>query len=292
MDYYPFVAETRRPDYTPPGGACDSQFHVFGPDSRYPVRPDSAYTMPSATFEAARRLHETLGIERGVIVQSTTYGTDHSALLDALTEAGPNYRGCAVINDDVSDAYLDRLHDAGVRGARFNFLKALNMCPSAETFSRTIDRIAERGWYAKMQPGKAGITEFASYFEHLDMPVVIDHLGRCEFGDAFPGPVARFLLDRLEKGNFWLMLSNGHKQSVSGAPWDDAARVIRTFVDAAPERVIWASDWPHPLSPQPVPNDADLLELLHRSVGDDALMHKILVDNPAQLFGFDSSTGA
>ena len=157
--YLPFDPNPRRPIKPPPPKTVDSQFHVLGPLDKYPIRPGAAYQMPSATWEAALRVHKTLGIERGVIVQTTTYGADHSVVLDALAAMGPNYRGCAnaLVFAEANDAYLAKLHDAGVRGARFSFRQELGAVLSDQDFARAIARIRELGWYAKIQPEKDGI---------------------------------------------------------------------------------------------------------------------------------------
>jgi predicted TIM-barrel fold metal-dependent hydrolase len=244
--------------------------------------------MPSATIEAALKMHSTLGIGRGLIVQSTAYGTDHAVLLNALAAAGPNYRGCAIINDTVSDQELEALRKAGVVGARFNFLKSLNMLPSRESFRRTIARAAELGWVVKMQPSSEGVAEYSPWFDDIGIPVIVDHLGRVEFDRVNHGPNMKTLLNLLERGNFWVMLSNGHKWSKQCSPWDDVVPVVRTIAEKAPDRMIWATDWPHPVSTSPVPNDADVLELFYRCFPEPELRRKILVDNPTKLFGFNT----
>lgn len=286
-EYYPFDPNTRQPSEPAPSGACDCQFHVFGPSEKYPPSKSAAYKMPSATIDAALKMHRTLGIERGVIVQSTVYGTNHSALLDGLAAAGPSYKGCAVINDSVSDRELEALRAAGVVAARFNFLRSLNLMPTRATFERTAARAAELGWILKMQPSAEGVAEHASWFEDTDVPVIIDHIGRVRFDQAGQDPNMQTLLRLLDRGNFWVMLSNAHKWSKQGYPWDDAVPVLRTLAEKAPERMIWATDWPHPVSTSPVPNDADILDLFYRCFPEPGIRKQILVDNPARLFGFD-----
>lgn len=287
--YLPFDPAPRAPKIAPPPNACDSQFHVFGDPAIYPVRPGAAYEMPQATFAEARRMHATLGLTRGVIVQATTYGTDHRIVLDALAQAGPNYRGCAVgaVLLEADDATLARLHDAGIRGARFNFLRTVNLLPDTAAFARAVARARELGWYIKVQPGADGMLDSAPFYEDLDLPVVIDHMGRPNLAETVAGPTVSKVLELLAKGNFWVMLSNGHKISRLGAPWQDAVPLARAYIEAAPDRVIWGSDWPHPLSTKAPPNDGDLFDLLCRYAPDEAERHRILVDNPARLFGFD-----
>ncbi|MDP3619760.1 MAG: amidohydrolase family protein [Ramlibacter sp.] len=289
-DYFPFDPNPRAPKRMPPPGTIDSQFHVLGPADKYPIRPGAAYEMPTATWEAARRVHDALGISRGIVVQTTTYGADHSVVLDALEALGSGYKGCAnaLVFDSADDAYLQKLHDAGIRGARFSFRQALGAVLSREAFDRAVGKIRELGWYMKVQPEQNGIAESAHWFENLDIPVLIDHMGRA---DAALGPdrdpsIAK-IRELLDRGNFWVMLSLGEKISKLGAPYDDAVPLARALIDAAPERCVWASDWPHPVSKQQPPNDADLLELCYRYVRSDRELQAILVDNPARLFGYD-----
>lgn len=286
--YFPFDPNPRRPRTPPPPNSCDSQFHVFGPAEKYPVRPGAAYEMPSATWEAALRMHKALGIERGVIVQPTTYGADHQCTLDALAALGPNYKACAnaIVLSERDEAYLGRLHDAGVRGARFT-RQGLGIALSPKVFDDAIARVKELGWYAKFQPEPGGIAEQAAMFENLQLPVLIDHMGRPNTAAGKDDPSLARLLALLQQGNFWVMLSLSEKISKQGYPWDDVVPIARACIEAAPDRVIWGSDWPHPVSTAQPPNEADLLELLYRFAPEDATLRKILVDNPAAFFGFD-----
>jgi predicted TIM-barrel fold metal-dependent hydrolase len=274
----------------PPPKSIDSQFHVLGPVEKYPIRAGAAYQMPSATWEAALRVHKALGIERGIIVQTTTYGADHSVVLDGLAAMGPNYRACAnaLVFVEADDSYLAKLNAAGVGGARFSFRKELGAVLSDKDFERAIARIRELGWYAKFQPEKDGIVGNLDKIRALDVPVLIDHMGRPDPLRGKDDPNLRAVLDLLAKGNFWVMLSLGEKTSKAGAPWDDVIPIARAYIEAAPDRCVWASDWPHPVSAVQPPNDADLLELLYRYAPDDAELEKILVTNPAKLFGFDN----
>lgn len=287
--YFAFDPHPRTPARLPPALSCDSQFHVLGPADRYPVRPGAAYEMPSATWQAAQRMHQALGITRGIIVQPTTYGADHSATLDGLAALGPNYKACAnaVVLNERDDAYIDQLHRAGVRGARFT-RQGLGLSFSAADFARTAARVKELGWYAKVQPEPEGMAHQAAMFEHLDIPVLLDHMGRPDPRLGANDPTLRKVIDLLKRGNFWVMLSLSEKISKQGPPWDDVLPIAHALLEAAPDRVVWASDWPHPVSTKQPPNEADLLELLYRMVPDDALLQKVLVDNPAQLFGFDA----
>ncbi|OYY07691.1 MAG: 2-pyrone-4,6-dicarboxylate hydrolase [Rhizobiales bacterium 35-68-8] len=286
-DYLPFDPHPRAPRTLPPPRACDSQFHVFGDPAVYPVRPGAAYEMPSATIETALRLHATLGLSRGVIVQATTYGADHRIVVDALKVAGPNYRGCAnaAVFTSASDEDLADLHAAGIRGARFS-RQGLGISLSAQEFERALAQVKALGWYVKIQPEASGVADQVAPFTALDVPVVIDHMGRPDILNWRDDPSFHKVLDLLKRGNFYVMLSLGEKISRAGAPWADVAPLARAYIEAAPDRVIWGSDWPHPVSVKQPPNDGDLFELfLSYTAGEDEV-RRILVDNPARLFGF------
>ncbi|MEO8117815.1 MAG: amidohydrolase family protein [Rhodoferax sp.] len=292
-DYLPFDPHPRAPVPLPPPLSCDSQCHVFGPREKYPVRPNAAYEMPTATWCVARALHATLGIERGVVVQATTYGADHTVVLDALeglNAGGPRrYMGCAnaAVLSERDDAYLQKLHDAGVRGARFT-RGGLGISLSAAEQMRAFARLKELGWYVKVQPEPGGIAGQLATFEALDVPVLFDHMGRADpsLGDADPSLVR--MLELFQRGNFWVMLSLSEKISKTGAPWDDVVPLAQRLIAAAPHRCVWGSDWPHPISVKQPPNEGALLELLYRFAPDAVTRRKILVDNPAHFFGFET----
>ncbi|MCU6618779.1 amidohydrolase family protein [Achromobacter sp. 77] len=286
--YQAFNPNPTAPAYRLPPGSCDSQFHVFGPADRYPVRPGAAYEMPSATIETALGLHRLLGIQRGVIVQATTYGADHQVVLDGLAAAGPSYRGCAnaVVLAECDDAYIQKLHDAGVRGARFT-RQGLGISMAPEVFDRAIARIRELGWYAKFQPEPDGMMAQAAQFQNLEIPVLLDHMGRADPSAGAADPTRRLLESLLSRGNFWVMLSLTEKISRTGEPWDDVIPLAQALIAANPDRVVWGSDWPHPVSVKATPNEGRLLDQLARYAGDQDTLRKILVDNPEHLFGFD-----
>lgn len=286
--YLPFDPEPRPPKLPLPPLSCDSQFHVLGDPQAYPVRPGAVYEMPSATVERALRMHATLGIGRGVIVQPTTYGADHRVTLDGLAVAGPSYRGCAnaVVFNEADDACLARLHDAGIRGARFT-RQGLGVALAADALERALARTAELGWYVKVQPEPEGFAESAHLYDKVKGPVLIDHMGRPDAAQGPNGPTVAKIVSLLGRGNYWVMLSLTEKISKTGHPWDDVIPIARALIEAAPDRVVWASDWPHPVSVKQPPNEGDLADFLFRCTSE-AERRRILVDNPAELFGFSS----
>jgi predicted TIM-barrel fold metal-dependent hydrolase len=281
--YLPFDTNTRAPKEPPPPNSCDSQFHISG--EAYKTRPGATYHSAGATYEAARKMHKALGIDRGIIVQSTVYATDHSIVVDALKALGPNYKAIGVIDDTLSDSDLADLKKSGVCGVRFSFGKRLNLIPSPELFARSAARCRELGWVLKINLPEEGLAPLVPTIKGLkDQPIVVDHMARVR-GAGDPNLAA--MCDLLRQGNVWLMMSNGHR--VSTRPdFNEAVEVGKEYVKTNPDRLIWGSDWPHPLHEEFMPNDADLLELFYRYVDDAAIRRKILVENPAKLFGFSA----
>ena len=228
-DYHSFDPVPRPPAVRPPPLACDCQFHVFGPPERYPVRPGAAYQMPTATIERALAMHRTLGIERGVIVQATTYGADHQVVLDALAAAGPDYRGCAnaAVLIDRDDAYIERLHEAGVRGARFS-RQSLGIALSAAD-AATRFRPARRTRLVRQGPARGR----RHRGEHRGLRTA----ARCRYcWITWAGPIRRKgaadpslkkVVELLGRGNFWVMLSLSEKISRTGEPWNDVVPIAR-----------------------------------------------------------------
>jgi predicted TIM-barrel fold metal-dependent hydrolase len=284
--YSKFRQDTWKPEAPPPPGSCDCQVHVFGDPTKYPLRTGGAYAPPSdATIDAATRMHHTLGLNHGVVVQASVHGTNHTILLDALAKAGRRYRGIAIIDDAVSDEELGRLHDAGVRGARFNFWKQLNIAPTPAGFLCQVDRIKEYGWHAKVHCAGEEWLELRELLAKVKIPVVIDHMGHPDLKRGLDQPMVRVLLDLLKSENWWVTISNADRFSAAEHGWGDALPLAQRFIEAAPDRAIWCTDWPHVQYTKPMPNDAELLDFLCRAAPDAEQRRKILAANPARLFG-------
>ena len=272
-----------------PAGACDCQIHIFGDDATFPPRhKNPLYPTPAATIDDAQAMHGALGIERFCIVQATVYHTDHSLILDVLSRLPRDrVRAVAVIEEDVTDAELQRMHDAGFRGARFNFQKKFGLVPSFSAFHKMVERIHAMGWFAKVFVGPSELPEVAPELAKTPATIVLDHMCRLDFGLGPDQPMLKHLLEALKREQTWVMLSNGHRSSVLGAPWDDAVPFGRALFRAAPDRCIWGTDWPHVMQPVGSIDDAALVGLLRRYLDhDEDALKKVLVDNPARLFGF------
>jgi predicted TIM-barrel fold metal-dependent hydrolase len=289
---------TAMPEHLPKN-SCDAHLHVFGDATRYPVgNPHALYQPPrDCTFDAMQALHDAMGIERAVLVQPTIYGSDHSLLHDILKAAPKDrYRGVAIVNDSVTDAELARLHGVGVRGARFNFGGDFKLAPSVESFRRTLARVREIGWFVKVFGFGDDFLSVEAELRRIEIAAVIDHLAGPDVRRGTSAPVIRLMLDLLKNGNWWVSLSNGDVRSQAGYPWDDAVAFGRLFYEAAPDRCMWGTDWPHVhrfirpdknhQSSHGLDHELRLVALLDRYVPDRAARDRVLVDNPARFFGF------
>jgi 2-pyrone-4,6-dicarboxylate lactonase len=234
-------------------------------------------------------MHQVLGVQRGVIVQASGYGTDHEVLIRALAVAGANYRGVAIINDATTDAELERLNDVGVRAARFSFASFLKIAPTPDEFLRGVARVREMGWHIKVFTVGDDLLEHAAVFDKLDLPIVFDHMGFPESERGLQQPAFQCLLDLARNGDRWVTISNGDRRSVKGYPWDDIIPFAHALIEAAPDRLLWCTDWPHLTYEKAMPNDAALLDFIFRCSPKETVRRKILVDNPAMLYGFEKT---
>ncbi len=266
-----------------PALACDAHCHVFGPASRFPYSAVRRYTPEDKPKEVLAALHATLGLERAVIVQASCHGTDNRAMIDALISEPTRYRGVAMIDDTTPESELAVMQEAGVRGIRFNFIKALGGAPDMGVFHRAADRVRPLGWHMVMQLQGDGVLEMAPVIRALDMPVVIDHMGRVDPALGTDGPAFRALLDLLGDPRIWVKLSGIER--MTRAPFTEALPFARALFQAAPDRVLWGTDFPHPNLTTPV-DEGELLNLIPSFAPTPADRQRLLVDNPARLYGF------
>ncbi|SFD65006.1 amidohydrolase family protein [Paracidovorax konjaci] len=287
----PHSAGVNRPVRTLPPLACDSHMHVF--DARFAASPHWPRTPPDAPVAAYRRLQQRLGTARAVVVTPSTYGTDNACTLDALDQLGDGARGVAVVGEGATDAELDRLHACRVRGLRVNFVSPQSWGETTPAMLATLARKASRlGWHIQVFAHPEQIVALAPLLRTLPVPLVIDHLGRIDPAEGTCGPAWGVLRGLLDGGNTWVKLSGAYMRStVHGAGRHaDTLPLGRALVQAAPERLVWGSDWPHTTEAPGTVNDADLLDLLRDWAGSDAAMDGILVRNPALLYGFDADS--
>lgn len=268
-----------------PTGACDAHCHVFGPVARFPFSPDRTYTPEDAGFDDLLALHDHLGIGRGVIVQASCHGTDNAALLDALRRGGGRYAGVAMVADDVTDDELARLHDAGVRGVRFNFVAHLGGPPALDRLRRCVDRIRPLGWHLVVHLDAADLQAQLGLLRSLPLAVVIDHMARMTSAQGPASGPFRDLLGLLADDRFWVKISCADRFSSGGPPYDDMAPMVDAVMAVAAERVLWGTDWPHPNVAIP-PDDGGLVDLVGRLLPTSEQRRMVLVDNPARLYPF------
>ena len=278
-----FLARRRRPRFQLPPGACDAHCHVFGPAARFPYAPNRRYTPPDAPKEMLRALHDHLGVARAVIVQASCHGTDNAAMLDAIASDPARYRGVAIVDDGFTEADYDALHAGGVRGVRFNFVKHLGGAPDMGVFARVIDRIKARGWHVVLHLDAPDIAPLSAMIRQLPLPFVIDHMGRVPAAAGLDQPGLRALIELSRLENCWIKVCGAER--IAMPPYDQAVPIARALVEAAPERVLWGTDFPHPNATHEA-DEADLVDLVPRYAPDALAQRRLLVDNPARLYGF------
>jgi len=282
----PHSVGTDRPAPALPAGACDSHMHIFDP--RFAASPHWKRQPPHAEVAAYRLLQQRLGTSRTVVVNPSTYGTDNACTLDALAQLGEQARGVAVVAEDVAGDELDRLAAHRVCGLRVNFVTPQSWGVTTPRMLTTLARkVARLGWHIQVFVHPEQLVELEPVLAALPVPLVIDHMARidpAEGANAAAFTVARRLLDG---GNTWMKLSGVYMRSRDGAPaYRDAFALGRALVEAAPERLVWGSDWPHTTETPGTVDDAALANVLASWCGDEAVRTRILVDNPAKLYGF------
>ena len=261
---------------------------MFGPADRYALSPDRSYTPPvEANIEAYRAMAETLGLERMVIVHPTAYGTDHACTIDAIESFGRRRaKGVAVINDSFTEAAVRELDRQGFCAARVNSVTS-NGTP-LDQLGSVARLIAPLGWHVELYTLPGGLAVLEQTLPSLPVPVVIDHMGRIRTDRGTDSPEFQTLLRLLDSGRVWVKLC-GYRSSVQGPPYDDVLPLARKMIEAAPERCVWGTDWPHPGMGGPLlPDDGKLLDLLYDWAPDSKQLHRILVENPTELYGFET----
>jgi 2-pyrone-4,6-dicarboxylate lactonase len=273
-----------QPQFEMPPGACDCHAHIFGPQSRYSYDPKRRYTPPDALITDYVRMLTVLGVDRGVLVQPSVYMTDNTALLDGLVESPIPMRGIAVVGADVTDAELERMHVAGVRGLRLNLRHDNGV--GADIAPALARRIAPLGWHLQFRIMSENYDSVLRSLDDLAVDIVVDHIGQVPIEDGVGGKDFQALLKLVRTGRVWVKLSAPMRMSKQGLPYADVTPFARELVATAPSQMLWATDWPHTTITGQMPNDGALADLLLDWIPDEATRRRVLVENPAKRYGF------
>lgn len=291
--WLPFHPNPSKPRFVLPPGAVDAHCHVFGPSAQFPYAPERKYTPCDASKDQLFALRDRLGFERNVIVQATCHGSDNRAMVDALQHSNGKARGVATVNRSVTDAELQAMHAAGVRGTRFNFVKRLVDFTPRDVLLEIAGRIAPLGWHVVIYFEAVDLPELWDFFTSLPTTVVVDHMGRPDVTKPVDGPQFELFVKMMrEHPNIWSKVSCPERLSVAGPPaldgeqnaYTDVIPFARRLVETFPDRVLWGTDWPHPNLKDPMPDDGLLVDWVPHIARTPELQRKLLVDNPMRLY--------
>ena len=277
------------PSFAVPVGATDCHAHVFGPASRYPYQDNRSYTPPDAPLSQLRAMHKALGIQRLVVVAASVHGTNNNPVLDAVAADPENLRGIATVGADIGDQELARLKDGGIRGIRVNLVdKGGNPFGSLDALGGIAERIRDLGFHIELLVHVESFPELRALAKRICVPLSVGHIGYTKVAaGGLDHPGYQEFLALLRDGYFWVKLTGPSRISAhDSVPYSDVAAMAKAVIAAAPDRVVWGSDWPHVMQVKPMPNDGDLLDALAQWAPDAAQRRRILVDNPARLYGF------
>jgi 2-pyrone-4,6-dicarboxylate lactonase len=276
-----------RPRFTPPPGAVDAHCHVFGPMAEFPFSAKAKYLPEDATPEMLFALRDHLGFAKNVIVQASCHGTDNRATLNAIAKSNGKARGVAVVDPGISEEDLQALHESGMRGIRFNFLKRLVDDAPKDKFLEVSRRLPQ-GWHVVIYFEADILEELRGFMDAIPVPLVVDHMGR---PDVTQGPESpdmrafRRLLDSRPDIHFKPTCPD--RLDPTGDPWNAFAEAVRPLVEAYPDRCIWGTDWPHPNQQAILPDDGHIVDMIPRIAPSAELQHKLLVANPERLYWAD-----
>ena len=281
----PPVRDTRKARLAVPPGSIDTHTHVFV--DGYPLIPERGYDPPESNLDHMLAMHAALGIERVVLTQPSAYGTDNSAILDAVARMPNRARAVVALPGDVSDAQLEELHERGARGIRLNLDNVGGMPVELDEVPNLARRVASLGWHVEFLFAGHELPGLIPLLRSLEAPVSIGHFGYMPAAEGVDHEPFRTLVDLVADGNTWVKLSAPNRLGVGDLPpWPDVVPMAHALIEANPDRMLWGTDWPHPNKFVTQPNDADLLEQLELWAPDEAMRERILVTNPEHLYGF------
>ena len=283
----PPIADTRPPKIPTPAGACDTHFHIFGPVAKFPFSEKRSYTPDDAPLEKLLQMLDTLGMARGVVVQAHPYGTDNSVVLDALKREPKRLRAAAIVKPDTGREELKRMADIGVRALRFHHMPhGVGFSPlGMQSFEKLSPLMAELGLHAQFMMDANALDSALPFFKNWKLPIILDHMGNVDGARGADQPGVQQMCRLLTEGRIWVKLSGAYRVSTQYPDYPDAQAIHEALVKANPEQVVWGTDWPHPRLEKDMPEDGHLLDLFNTWTPDAELRKKILVDNPARLYG-------
>lgn len=293
LDWY---SGPSKPRFELPKGAVDAHCHVFGPAAQFPYAAERKYTPCDASANQLFALRDRLGFDKNVVVQASCHGADNSAMMDALRQSQGKARGVATVKRSVSDAELLAMHEVGVRGVRFNFVKRLVDFTPKDELIEIATRIKPLGWHVVIYFEAVDLPELWDFFTTLPTTVVVDHMGRPDVSKPVDGPeFALFLKFMSEHPNVWSKVTCPERLSVSGPKaldgeqnaYRDVVPFARKLVQMFPDRVLWGTDWPHPNLKDHMPDDGLLVDFIAHIAPSAELQHKLLVENPTRLYWAD-----
>ena len=280
-----WTRDPSKPRYVPPPGAVDAHCHVFGPQAEFPFSPKAKYLPQDAGPEMLFALRDRLGFDRNVIVQASCHGTDNRATLNAIAKSEGKARGVAVVDPAISDDELQALHDGGIRGVRFNFLKRLVDDAPKDKFLEIARRIETLGWHVVIYFEADILEELRPFLDAIPTLVVVDHMGRPDVSQGPDGADMRAFRNLLDgRDDIWTKVSCPDRLDGAGPPYDAFVEAVRPLVQDYPDRVLWGTDWPHPNMQDNIPDDGELVDVIPRIVVSEELRRKLLVDNPMRLY--------
>ena len=290
-DWLPFHPNPSKPRFKPPPGAVDAHCHVFGPAAQFPFAPERKYTPCDASKDQLFALRDFLGFDKNVVVQATCHGADNRAMVDCIKASNGRAKGVATIKEEVTDAELQEMNDAGVKGVRFNFVKRLVDFTPKDVLLRIANRIAPMGWHVVIYFEAIDLPELEDFFTAIPTDLVVDHMGRPDVTLGVDHPqFQRFLRFMAENENVWCKTTCPDRLTASGPPfgaYDDVVPYARAVVEQFPDRVIWGTDWPHPNLKSHMPDDGLLVDWIPKIATTAELQQKLLVDNPMRLYWAD-----
>ena len=285
-DWLDWHQNPSKPKFQVPAGAVDAHCHVFGPGDTFPFAPERKYTPCDASWEQLFALRDFLGFEKNVVVQATCHGSDNSALLDVLERANGKARGVVTVKPDISAEELQRMHDLGVRGVRFNYVKRLVDPKPDDYYREIIEKIRPLGWHVVLYFEPADLKEKMDFFNSLNIPLVIDHMGRPDVTKPVDNEEFEMFLNFM-RGNtdVWCKVSCPDRLTKSGSPeYLDVVPFAKKIVEEFPDRVLWGTDWPHPNMKTEMPDDGILVDYVPSIAVTPELQTKLLVTNPNNLY--------